>query len=226
MTAPAPAVFDQVWRGLAKELRSHGLDVKFVEGWKSRGVGDFYPRAMTEHHTGSNRDSGNAPCLGLVTWGTADVGGPLCNILLARDGTIYFVAAGKANHAGIGGPFRGIPENSANTYAIGVEIENDGRGEPYPKRQIEANDILNAVLLERMKRTAYFAFGHKEWTDRKIDPTFDMAAFRKRVRALMKVLGLPQFRVTAKKVVAGKEKSIKVAKRLRKNGWAVTRTKK
>ena len=226
MSAPSAAVFEQVWRGLAAELRKEGLAVKFVDGWRERGAGTFLPRAFVEHHTASNKGSGNAPALGICTWGRDDIPGPLCNLLFGRDGTVFFVAAGKANHAGIGGPNHGIPADSANTYALGGEIENNGIGERYPDEQMHAVEVTTAVLLKRMKRSPYFAFGHKEWTSRKIDPSFVMSAFRKRVRDVMKNLDKVLYRITAKKVIAGSQDSLKLAKALRKRGFSVTREKK
>lgn len=178
-----------VLEGIAKELRHHGLKVKKVPGWKERGRPyTFEPRAFFDHHTASNRNSGDAPALGIVTNGRIDLPGPLANFLIGRSGTVYLVAGGYCNHAGLGGPLKGIPENSGNRYALGCEIENDGIGEPYPEVQLNAVDIVNAVCLHRMKRGQYFAIGHKEWTPRKIDPSFLMDALRRRVKALLKKL--------------------------------------
>ena len=176
------------WNGLGRELRNHGLKVKKVPGWQDRGrEGLFDPRAVFEHHTASARTSGNAPCLGIVTHGRSDLPGPLANFVIARDGTVIFVAKGRCNHAGEGGPHKGIPKDSGNAYALGIEIENDGRGEPYGANRTSAA-ILTACLLKRMKRTPYHAIAHKEWTDRKIDPSFDMQPFRKRVRNMLKAV--------------------------------------
>lgn len=177
-----------VFKGLGKELRSYGLTVKKVDGWQTRGTGGtFEPRSIVDHHTASSRNSGNTPSVGIVTHGRTGLPGPLSNFVLGRDGTIVFIAAGRCNHAGYGGPFRGIPRDSANPYTIGIEAENDGIGEPWTDEQLRAYYILNAVLLRRMKRTAYNTFGHKEWTSRKIDPhPLDMSAFRAHVRAALK----------------------------------------
>lgn len=175
--------------GLGNQLRKAGLKVKKVQGWETRGREDFSPRATTFHHTASGRNSGNAPCLGLVTRGTSVVPGPLCNVLIGRNGTIYLVAAGKANHAGLGGPLRGIPKDSANKYAVGFECENDGRGEPWSKEQLEAIDTAFAVTLRFLRRRARRHFGHKEWTSRKIDPAgIDLGRDRKRVARILRTL--------------------------------------
>ena len=174
--------------GLAKELRKKDVRVKMVKGWKQRGhVGTFAPRGVMFHHTASNKDSGNAPALGIVTHGRSDLPGPLCHFLVARDGTVYFIAKGRAYHAGEGGPLKGVPADAGNTALFGIECENNGIGEPWPEKQKRAIAILCAVLLKRMNAPAGMLVGHKEWTTRKIDPAnINLDAFRHRVSKLLK----------------------------------------
>jgi hypothetical protein len=177
-------------KGLGKQLERAGLTVKKVKGWENRGYLDFSPRATTFHHTASSKRSGNAPCIKLVTFGTQAVSGPLCNILVGRDGTIYLIAARKASHAGRGGPLRGIPRDSANRDAVGFEWENDGIGEGWPARQLEAGNVATAVTLRFLGVGVRRHFGHKEWApDRKIDPRgIDMKRDRRRVKQIMRLL--------------------------------------
>ena len=53
----------------------------------------------------------------------------------------------KAWHAGLGGPYKDIPANQGNRYAIGIEIVNKGDGkDPYPEAQLAAIDALIAHL--------------------------------------------------------------------------------
>lgn len=179
-----------VWEGLEAELKNHGVKVRKVSGWKTRGSSSFYPRGIIFHHTASAATSGNAPCLGICTHGRSDLPGPLCNFLVGRDGTVYFIAKGKANHAGTGGPIKGIPRDSGNTYLFGVECENNGLGERWPEGQKKAIATLYAVLLKRMKRGPRMVIGHKEYAPtRKIDPAgIEMKVFRKRVRKVMRNL--------------------------------------
>lgn len=175
--------------GIGKELKRHGVKVKKVPGWKDRGRPyTFDPRAVFEHHTASASTGGNAPSLGIVTNGRVDLPGPLANFVVGRDGTVFLVAGGYCNHGGEGGPLNGIPANSANRDAFGIEIENNGVGESYPADQYHAVVVLTSVLLHRMNLKAHMAIGHKEWTSRKIDPSFDMDGFRERVKAAMKRL--------------------------------------
>jgi hypothetical protein len=180
-----------VFRGLARELRGHGLKVVKVRGWRARGrPGTYAPRAFFEHHTASPRTSGNAPCLRIVTEGRSDVPGPLSQFLIGRDATIYIVASGRCNHAGLGGPHKGIPKDSGNAYAMGVEVENNGVGEPWSPEMRWAMGVLTAVCLKRMRRGARMSIGHKEYAPgRKIDPHgIGMWNFRRRVRRYLERL--------------------------------------
>ncbi len=177
-------------------LRKNDLRIKEVKGWKTRGrPGSFAPRGAMFHHTASSRRGGNAPGLGVCVEGRPGINGPLCNILVARDGTVYLVAAGRANHAGKGGPWQGIPEDSGNAYLIGVEVENDGVGEPWSSELLQACDVVFATLLLGLRRKSDWVCGHKEWAPRrKIDPArIDMSRYRKRVSAEMRTLagGVP-----------------------------------
>lgn len=177
--------------GLGTQLRRAGLKVKKIRGWENRGRNvPFTPRGTCFHHTASGRNSGNAPCLGLVLRGTSAVPGPLANILIGRDGTIFLVAAGYANHAGLGGPNRGVPKNSGNRYLVGFECENDGRGEPWPREQLLAIDTAFAVTLKFLKRRVRRHQAHKEYApDRKIDPAnIDMGRDRRRVARILREL--------------------------------------
>lgn len=171
---------------LPAQLKRWGLKVELEDGWEGRGRPySFKPKAIVCHHTASNRNSGNFSSENIVTNGRPDLNGPLCQFLLGRDGTVKIIAAGYANHAGYGGPKAGIPANQANTYAYGIEAENDGIGEPWPAVQLNAYYRLCAALLEYMgTKDVSKVIGHKEWAPgRKIDPTgINMNQFRDNVR--------------------------------------------
>jgi peptidoglycan hydrolase-like protein with peptidoglycan-binding domain len=172
------------WIGDA--FRAAGLQVHEVEGWKTRGRPySFAPRGVIFHHTASNKGAGPAPSAGICVKGRSDLPGPLCHALVGRDGVVHLIAAGRANHAGLGGPWNTIPRDSANSYMVGVEVENDGIGEPWPEQQLRVCAQVFATLLINLHRTETWLVGHKEWAPtRKIDPhPLDMHAFRTRVRA-------------------------------------------
>lgn len=163
-----------------------GLDVVTVSGWERRGY-EFpaMPRVVIGHHTASNRRSGNMPALGILRDGRSDLPGPLCQVGLARDGVVYVVASGKANHAGPGR----WGNVSSSEQTVGIEAENDGLGEPWPAEQMQAYDVLAAALLDHLGQPASMFCGHREWAlpaGRKPDPAgINLIAMRRRIAALL-----------------------------------------
>jgi hypothetical protein len=157
---------------MADAFRENGLTVREVKGWTTRGrPGTFDPRGVVFHHTASGSRSGSAPSLKTCTNGRPDVAGPLCNVMVGRDSTVFVIAAGKANHAGTGGPYRNIPRNSANAFMVGVEVENDGTHEEWTPALLRTCDIVFSTLLIGLRRSPSWLIGHKEWApSRKIDP--------------------------------------------------------
>lgn len=174
--------FSLTW--LPEVLTRAGLKVSEVDGWRERGrseMGRVF--GIICHHTVGLR-TGNMPSLNNLVRGDAGLRGPKAQLGLARDGTFFVIAAGKANHAGPGG-FRGIANGNSNF--IGIEGENTGLvGDfPWPEVQMDAYRRGVAAILTHVRRDADFCIGHKEWTGRKIDPLFDMEDFRAEVRNIM-----------------------------------------
>ena len=149
------------------------------------------PRGILLHHTACGEHSGDDPSLVEVIKGRAlgtpqQLVGPLCNLLLARSGTYHMIAAGKAYHAGLGAISFVPVENAGNTFLIGIEAENDGTGEPWGEAIMDAYARGCAAILKHLGLGADRCIGHKEYAPhRKIDPDFDMNAFRARVSACM-----------------------------------------
>jgi N-acetyl-anhydromuramyl-L-alanine amidase AmpD len=158
-------------------IRGYGVPVIEVDGWRERGSATFDPQVIVCHHT-ANPNRADAPSLGLVIRGRADLPGPLCQVLLSRSGIAYIVASGRANHAGAGG-WKGV---SGNTKALGIEAENDGVGEPWPQAQLESYLRIAAAMCDGTipMRGTEWVCGHKEWApSRKVDPRgIDMNWFR------------------------------------------------
>ena len=101
--------------------------------------------------------------------------------MLSHDGIFYVVAAGLANHAGKGG-YKGIV---GNYNALGIEAENNGIGEVWPEVQMDAYAKGCAGIAKYCNLPVDMIIGHKEWSPkRKIDPSFDMDTFRKRIAKL------------------------------------------
>lgn len=166
---------------LATVLRAAGLTVVETPGWATRGYAgqDLVEcRGILWHHTATGRDafiSNNAPTLNLCIMGRSDLPGPLCNIVFGRDGTVYLVAAGVANHAGEGiAP--GIPQDAGNYYLIGIEMESSGVTPwDWTEDQIRVAPHLGAALekayLSHLAPPLRLQMGHMEYSSvGKIDP--------------------------------------------------------
>lgn len=173
-----------VWlTDLADGLRARGLTVVEVEGWKTRGVVNRNPpyqrlaleapRGTLWHHTATNRNSfvhSDMPTLGLLANGRSDLPGPLCQIGFGRNGTVYVVAAGLGNHAGLGWEFPGVPEDAGNWYLIGIEMESSGIAPwDWTDAQKRVAPYLGAALMDMYGYT--LNIGHYEYSkEGKIDP--------------------------------------------------------
>lgn len=174
-------------------ISSAGLTVVEQPGWQYLGAHGMDMGTpiwgVLCHHTGGPKQ-GDAPSLDVVTngrpsdpaTGNGGLTGPLAQILLARSGIVHLVAAGRCNHAGLG-EWPGLPANNGNPYLIGIEAENTGLpDDPWPDTQYNVYVKLVAALLKHLGKDESHCIAHKEWTSRKVDPSFDMGAFREAVK--------------------------------------------
>lgn len=180
---------------LADVLRAAGLKVFEVPGWKTRGyrrrVGDIYRadllgvESIIAHHTATSWSAlGDYPTLFTVRDGRSDLPGPLAQLGLGRNGTWYVIAAGYANHTGAT-----FESWQSNSYALGIEAEASGVGDPrdWPQAQMDSYAKGVKALASRYGVPVERVLGHKEIAaplGRKTDPSFDMGAFRAKVRAV------------------------------------------
>lgn len=200
--ALAPAVLERrngmIWlTDLAHQLRAQGLTVVEVPGWKTRGYagyGFYGLGGVLHHHTATGRAAfarSNMPTLNLLVHGRSDLPGPLCNLAFGRDGTVYVVAAGWANHAGRGSA-PGFPRDQGNGWLVGIEAESSGVAPwDWTKDQLRVWPYL-AAALERSYLSARAAhlrlqLGHKEYSSEgKIDPAgIDMNTFRASINKIL-----------------------------------------
>ena len=173
---------------LAAVARRTGCPVIEVTGWKTRGrPGEMLGvRTITCHHTANGGARGNYPSLRVVRDGRTDLPGPLAQYGLGVDGTIYVIAAGKCNHAGVS-----LKTDYTNSYAIGIEAEAKGvpgTTSDWPPKQMDAYVRLCRALYEEFANVQVPDIrGHKETCSpqgRKSDPDFVMATLRARVKAM------------------------------------------
>lgn len=157
---------------LAEACRAAGLDVYEMPGWETReSRSGFDPEGVVCHHTATGTDWADGHVALLLRDGRRDLAGPLAQIGLERDGTVVLIAAGRANHNGYG-----LWGNDS----YGIEAYNDGKGEPWPKAQLDAYRRLVRVICDHHGWHDDRVKAHRETDpDRKIDPTgIDMTAFR------------------------------------------------
>jgi peptidoglycan hydrolase-like protein with peptidoglycan-binding domain len=175
--------FSLTW--MPEVLRNAGLKVAETDGWATRGRSEMGKiRGVMCHHT-ATVGGGNMPTLTMLKNGRPGLNGPLAQLGLGRDGTFYVIAAGRANHAG-DGTWKGV--SSGNTSFIGIEGENGGRkDDAWPDVQMDAYRRGVAALLKHARASAEMCCGHREFAPhRKIDPLFDMNAFRADVDKIMR----------------------------------------
>ncbi len=175
--------------------RKSGLKVVEVGGWKSRVHGGMNgkPKGVVCHWTATPDTSSpgtSYPSLRVVRDGRTGLPGPLANLGLGRDGTVYVIAAGLAYHAG-SGYYSGIGSNG-NYNLLGIEADEGGDGD-WTEAMLDAYPRLCAALAKHYGFSVSKVIGHHEWAPgRKIDINSwpgGMAAFRARVRTLVNQVG-------------------------------------
>ena len=160
-----------VWqRWLADEFRKAGLKVVEVEGWKDRGrpasTGHFDPtEGVATHHTGWPSSAQNpAPGIATLVQGRPDLPGPLCQWATAYDGTVYVIAAGRANVNGrVGKPgVEGWPLGAdGNAIGMGNEVITNGT-QPLSPEQRHSIAVTNRVVLDRIKKPEVRLVRHED----------------------------------------------------------------
>ena len=191
-----------------------------VEGWKSRTIDQnatWDCEWVVNHHTANPTAHAHESLNWLVQGGLPGVRAPYAHALVGREPKIFLIAAGRANHAGRGGPFRSVPKDSMNAYGYGIEVEAPGRALDFAPGQFEVMCKLNAAVLWIVGRDVDRVIRHKDWTDggidgvpwlptrgRKVDVRYSLDAIRAATRSYMKQLaamGTPPVQPPAKPVV-------------------------
>ncbi len=179
---------------LVQILRQEGLNVVEYRDWRENNrnhVGDWGPvHGVMIHHTVTK---GTDSTVRLCYEGRSDLPGPLCHGVIAKDGTVYLVGNGRANHAGLGDgdvleavirdepvPSDNQANTDGNTHFYGFECENLGDGQdPWPEEQIDAIIKVSAAISRELEWKKYSTIGHLEWQPGKIDPRgVEMSALR------------------------------------------------
>ena len=158
---------------LAAVLRAWGVTVEEDAGWQTRarssgGYASGRPTHVMIHHTASS----TSPANDIAYIARNADAAPLANLYLARDGTVTVIAAGCTNTNGSGHDSwgGGVPDDSMNTYAIGIEAANNGVGESWPQVQTDAYLAVVRALCVSYSIPFDHCRAHAEWAPgRKVD---------------------------------------------------------
>ena len=170
---------------MANILRAAGLNVIEEQG-KDKATGQLIPwqrfgrsgnsqyangrpTHIMQHHTASNTTARNDVNYCNIN---SDIR-PLTNLYAARNGDIHVCAGGPSNTNGKGHDYwgGGVADNDMNRHAIGIEIGNDGTGQPYPAEQQGAVLEATIALAKAYNIPANNVRAHFEWAPaRKVDP--------------------------------------------------------
>lgn len=153
--------------GTADQLRAAGLTV--VEHHHPGNGQKFQPRGVLLHHTGG---------VDSLAWMLSDAGfpGPKAHALVTRQGVVHWLTDGGANHAGVGAGIPGLcPRDAGNRYLFGVEVESLGKAPDWPAVQWAAAHTVARVLANGDPTVVW---RHRDYTARKPDTLYDLAAHR------------------------------------------------
>ncbi|GAB2459629.1 peptidoglycan recognition protein family protein [Jatrophihabitans fulvus] len=195
LAAAPPAEAVQVrltW--LPDVLRAEGCTVIEQGDWldRSRPTGDFTPYGVLLHHTAGGVDASSsnpAPTLNTVIDGRSDLAGPLCHILIDRNGACRLIAGGRANHAGEARASGPMPAGDGNTLFVGIEIDYNATGvdtgQHPSSAQREAAVAAATAIVRHYGNDGSYVRAHRETSvTGKIDPSFfDMDTVRAQVNA-------------------------------------------
>lgn len=164
---------------LADVLRTAGLDVIEVDGWKTRGSDSYGPlRGLVCHETRGSASSTDTGEIRVLIDGRVGLSGPIAQLYLSRNGVWYVVASGTCHHVKIG--WGGIHQGYGNDSLIGVEAAH-AESEDWVKKPAQYDSYVRGVeaICEYMGWASSAVVGHKEHQPGdKPDPEFNMNLFR------------------------------------------------
>ncbi len=163
---------------LAAVLRAAGLNVIEQSGWQQRarssgGYASGRPLCVMWHHTASGASTSAKADTDYMSHGASAA--PIANIMIARNGDVWVLAAGATNTNGDGVALqfsRGtVPAGQMNTHAIGMEIQNTGVGQAYSVECVDAAMRTSLACAAAYGLAPADVAGHWDYSGpRKIDP--------------------------------------------------------
>jgi len=168
-----------IYLPLADIASDAGLVVKVTStnaGWerRARSSGGFsaVPLGHMWHHAASSTSMSDEACVNYQVRGNPD--NPVGNLTLGRNGDAWPIAGGASNCSGKGGPTkfsRGTcPTDGGNTTLVNTEVNNNGVGEPWSTKLIDAYFAWSNAINTYLGNLAADIVGHAHYTSRKVDP--------------------------------------------------------
>lgn len=161
---------------LADVLRDGGCTVIEEGDWRHRGRdGTTGPYKSIQLHHDASPPGETSNGADVLINGRDDLAGPLCHLWLDYDGRWHIIAAGRANHAGEGGPWGVVGEDQGNAVCIGIETDHT-TNEQWTASQRSEGIKGVAALCRKLGITTQAeinaaVLAHKEYAPtRKIDP--------------------------------------------------------
>lgn len=154
-------------KALTNTLRETPEDTKNREDLQWIGAIHFglrKPNYVMIHHTAQNSLAQTINTFHSVRTGVSS------HYVIGRDGTVVQMVHDlyRAHHAGLG---KWGNDTDLNSSSIGIELDNNGIGDPWPEVQIQALVDLLATLKEKYKIPQANFIGHMDSAPtRKIDP--------------------------------------------------------
>lgn len=197
MSVISSKAFVSALRAYHVRVREHKFDGILWADHDSPG--GWNPKGVMNHHTVTGPDWSVDRTVQLLWKGSPALPGPLCHVGLDREGVAHLVGWRNANHAGKGDDdvLRAViaesydhlvpDENNTdgNPHFYGIEVFNDGEGEPYPGVQLEALFRINAAICDAHGWSAKSCIHHKEWQLGKIDMSW-RGDLRKEIARVLK----------------------------------------
>jgi len=132
-------------------LAAHGIPYVEEPNWRTTGrpASDFQfnPQGVLCHHTASPAGTSDRTDINVIQAGNSSAPGPISQLYIGRSGTLYLIAAGRANHGGKGiRPGWDSSCQDMNELLLGIEGGNNGVGEHWSDAQTTIyGQVVNAL---------------------------------------------------------------------------------
>jgi N-acetyl-anhydromuramyl-L-alanine amidase AmpD len=174
-----------ITHALVDRFRAAGLTVVEMPGWESRGEtdGPFSCDGILLHHDAMGLHNNNVP----EYMSQNGVNGS--QLWIKYTGEVFILAAGRKWHAGLGGPWRSVPQDGGNSHLIGIETDHIP-GQPwYAAMVVAIFAVSRCCVQEYGVDVQQWCCGHREYAPtRKEDPdNFDLDAWRTAIDAPQRI---------------------------------------